>query len=228
MSDISPPPVWRQIADLVVRQIASGELREGDRLPPERRMAQDHDIAVGTLRRALADLTDRGLIERRQGSGNYVRHARQIGGMYEFFRLELVQGGGRPDAEILDVARLAKPHDAPAFGPAPDAYCIRRLRLLDGIRVAAEEIWLDATHALDPASIQPSLYQTYRRQLGLRIIRTEDRIGIDTMPQWSDIAMKSATCCHVARVSWGQDGQPVEYSRTWFDADLARYVSRIG
>ena len=72
MPQSSALPKYVQTAELLIREIAAGRLADGARLPPERDMAGDLDISVGTLRKALNDLTDRGLLERVQGSGNYV------------------------------------------------------------------------------------------------------------------------------------------------------------
>ena len=53
-------PVYMQIAELLSRQIDAGILVEGQRLPPEREMAKQHGVAVGTLRKSLARLTAMG------------------------------------------------------------------------------------------------------------------------------------------------------------------------
>ncbi|WOI57334.1 GntR family transcriptional regulator [Palleronia sp. LCG004] len=232
MSGPSAAPIYLQIADLLIRRIAQGSLIEGERLPPERDMAADHGVAVGTLRKALNELHAQGLLERRQGSGNYVRGVREVGGLYGFFRLERPDGPGLPDARILSVEIAAKPAGSPPFGSAPDAHRIRRLRLLDDLPVAVEEIWLDRGRApsLDPEAMLPSLYQTYRQLLGLRIVRIEDRVGVGPLPAWGSGPLDRRTGAvtgQVARVSWSQDGDPVEYSTTWFDPDRVRYVSRL-
>ncbi len=60
-------PVYLRIAELVSRQIDAGILADGHRLPPEREMADAHGVSVGTLRKALARLTEMGCLERRQG-----------------------------------------------------------------------------------------------------------------------------------------------------------------
>ncbi|MEL6700823.1 MAG: GntR family transcriptional regulator, partial [Pseudomonadota bacterium] len=72
MDDRGTLPKHLQIGEMLVREIASGRLADGARLPSERQMASELNVAVGTLRRALDDLTERGLLERVQGSGNYV------------------------------------------------------------------------------------------------------------------------------------------------------------
>ena len=65
-------------ARLLIREIMAGRLADGARLPSEREMAAGLNVAVGTLRRGLQDLQDKGLLERIQGSGNYVRARRGI------------------------------------------------------------------------------------------------------------------------------------------------------
>ena len=125
-------PKFVQVSEMLIREIAAGHLADGARLPPERDMAADLGIAVGTLRKALAELERKGLLERVQGSGNYVRYQTDVASVYALFRLEKLRGGGLPTADVLDVARLAKPADAPAFGDSADGHRIRRLRALDG------------------------------------------------------------------------------------------------
>lgn len=52
--------------------ISGGELRAGDRLPAERALASAASVSRGTVVAAYADLADRGIVERRQGSGTRV------------------------------------------------------------------------------------------------------------------------------------------------------------
>ena len=139
-------PIYMQIAELLVRDIAAGRLIDGMRLPPERDMAAEMGIAVGTLRKALAELQNRGLLERVQGSGNYIRAVSDPKSLYAMFRLELIKGGGLPTAEVLSVTRQAKPDYLPPFGQGSEGHRIRRLRRLSGQLAAVEEIWLDGSY----------------------------------------------------------------------------------
>lgn len=54
--------------------IASGRLKPGSALPTEDELARDYDVSRVTVRRALAELAADRLIERRQGSGTFVRN----------------------------------------------------------------------------------------------------------------------------------------------------------
>ena len=109
-------PIYVQIAELLIRDIAAGRLIDGERLPPERDMAANLNVSVGTLRKSLAELEKKGMLERIQGSGNYIRETGTQNSVYAMFRLELPEGGGLPRADILSVDHLEKPSDLPEFG----------------------------------------------------------------------------------------------------------------
>lgn len=67
-----PVYVWRQVADWIAGRIASGELQPGARLEGERELAETAGVAVGTVRRAVEDLRQRGLVVTLPAKGTYV------------------------------------------------------------------------------------------------------------------------------------------------------------
>lgn len=225
-------PIHQQIGEMLIREIAAGRMIDGEKLPPEREMAAGLGVAVGTLRKALADLHGKGLLERVQGSGNYVRCRPEVESVYAMFRLELVEGGGLPTAQVLGVERLAKDASLPPFGTSAEGHRIRRLRRLGGRPAAVEEIWLDAAHAATIAAedLSDSLYLYYRRALRIWISRAEDRVGVGEVPGWAPAEFgprPGAAAGYIERIGWTQDGASAEFSRTWFDHATARYVARI-
>ncbi|WP_341365632.1 GntR family transcriptional regulator [Yoonia sp. BS5-3] len=233
MANTSSLPKFIQLSEMLIREIAAGHLADGARLPPEREMADDLGVAVGTLRKALADVEAKGLLERIQGSGNYVRHRPAVESVYAFFRLELLKGGGLPTAEVLDVARLAKPAPFARLGGDPEGHRIRRLRYLDDVLIALEEIWLDGAQrdVIATEDLSESLYHFYRHELGLVIASVEDRIGVEAVPDWAPAAFHlrpGVMAGYIARVSWTAAKEPAEFSRTWYDAGRAAYISRMG
>lgn len=65
-------PFYRQFNALVRGAIEQGQLKPGDALPPQREISQIVGISEVTIRRALQELADSGLIEARAGSGTIV------------------------------------------------------------------------------------------------------------------------------------------------------------
>jgi GntR family transcriptional regulator len=68
----APTPLWRQLADILRGQIRAGELPSGRIIPSETSLMQQHDLARGTVRKAIDVLADEGLVIRVQGRGTYV------------------------------------------------------------------------------------------------------------------------------------------------------------
>lgn len=225
-------PIYLQIAEQVSREISAGLLVDGERLPTEREMAKRYGVAVRTLRKALARLTEMGLLIRRQGSGNYVQKNENHDSIYSFFRLELPGGGGLPSASVVSIETIAKPDDLPSFGTADFGHRFRRIRYLDDVPAALEEIWLDGSVVgkFNPAAVSQSLYKFYRDQLSLWIVRAEDWVGLAAVPDWRDdrFPLKSGQQAgFVERFGWSQDDVRVEYSRNWFNPMTVRYVARL-
>ncbi len=240
-------PLWEATAAALLAEMAAGRLPDGARLPPERDMAAGLGVAVGTLRRALADIEGRGLLERRQGSGNYVRAAGLGAQVYGLFRLEPADPAapGLPTARTLSVAGsaggpaggaaggAAMPPDLPPL--AEPALRIRRIRSLGGVPVALEEVWLGAAPRVPAAAeFGDSLYLDALRLLDIRIDAVEDRVGLSTAPPWAEGLTDGpdlgppAPCAHVLRLGRDRAGARREVSRTWFDARAAHYVNRAG
>lgn len=224
-------PLHLQISTMLTREIQAGVLVDGEKLAPERQMAAQLSISVGTLRKALLDLQEKGMLNRIHGSGNYVNHSVEVENIYALFRLELISGEGEPTATLLDIEKLAKTDDMPAFGKSNSAFRFRRLRKLGDVPAALEEIWLDASYAntISRSEVSDSMYLFYKDQLGFWITRAEDRIGVAEKPDWSPAdwpSTQSSSCGYVERLSRDQNGLIAEYSRTWFDPATVQFVSR--
>lgn len=75
-SNVTKPPSGtkiRMIADSILSSIASGALRNGDRVTSERNLAKEFDVSLGTVQRALEYLEHRGVLRREHGRGSFVR-----------------------------------------------------------------------------------------------------------------------------------------------------------
>ncbi len=65
-------PVYRQVADVLRRRIASGELRPNRPVPSETQLEAEFEIARGTARKAIAVLRADGLVVTIPGRGTFV------------------------------------------------------------------------------------------------------------------------------------------------------------
>ena len=65
--------LWREISTNLERRILARELTPGDKLPTEDQLSRQFMVNRHTVRRALSDLQDKGIVESTQGRGSYVR-----------------------------------------------------------------------------------------------------------------------------------------------------------
>jgi GntR family transcriptional regulator len=146
LNPASPLPLYHQLAQLLSSRIASGELADGARLPSEPELARLHGIGRPTVRQANELLVQRGLIERRRGSGTYVRRGEQrvdlfsLAGTLSSFR----KGGIELETRLLRRVRKLRvnaDHDNP-FSER-DAYHFTRLSSVQGHVVLCEDLFLD-------------------------------------------------------------------------------------
>lgn len=59
----SETPLYRQIIEQITLMVKNGQLKAGDRLPPERELAAQTGIARGTINKAYVELERNKIIE---------------------------------------------------------------------------------------------------------------------------------------------------------------------
>jgi DNA-binding FadR family transcriptional regulator len=74
MEPIQTPSIPEAIAQRIIQMVGSGIWNPGDRLPPQRQLAQELNVGMSSLREALQTLQGMGVIELRHGQGTFVCH----------------------------------------------------------------------------------------------------------------------------------------------------------
>ena len=232
-------PRYQRLADDLRREIVSGRWRPGDRAPSESELAERYDMAPGTVRQAIAQLVDDGMLERARGRGTFVRRPSFDQSLFRFFRLRDVDGRRvTPDSRILSRVRRdpAEPIAAKlGLKPGADAIQMTRLRLLADAPVLFEEIWLPAeafAAFLDVPldDIGPLLYPVYDRVCGRLIALADEELTAASAPETAARMLgidTGAPVVVIERLAKSYDGQPLEWRRSYGRADAFRYHTEI-
>src|SRR3989449_9053225 len=105
---IQPSKVYEQIAEQIETLILSGELRNGDRLPTEREMAEQFQASRTAVREAMKALAQKGLVDMRPGRGTIV-----IDGTSQAMRhslgLMMMVGQAGNSANLVEVREIIEP-----------------------------------------------------------------------------------------------------------------------
>jgi DNA-binding GntR family transcriptional regulator len=183
----SPEPLHEQVYRLISNDIATGALLPGQRLPPERALAEQLAVSRVTVRRALQELSEAGLIESSVGRGSFVTSGpltEPPNALMGFSELG-AERGFKASARVLrrDV-RPATLDESEAFGivPGADIFDLERLRILDDIPAA-----IDATRV--PLAYAPLLAETDFTTASLYAVLDAAGVG----PVRADYTVRAAT-----------------------------------
>jgi GntR family transcriptional regulator, phosphonate transport system regulatory protein len=123
---------WRVIIRWFEAEIAARNLTVGDKLPTELQICEQFSTNRHTVRRALASLQARGLVESTQGRGSFVRRPTliyEIGRRTRFNAVMLQQAANPQTKTLVFDTRPAEPHVASALGVKAGALTIYLERL---------------------------------------------------------------------------------------------------
>lgn len=148
----SSSPLYQQVMDDIVHDIASGLYRAGEKIPSEADLGDIYDVSRITVRRAVEELVKQGKLTKRQGKGTFVNEAEE--GPSSFQNDDIVQSfsvtceaNGVVPGAILVACELTKlPDDGAAFfGGACDGRAVRvkRVRTADGRPLMVEDNFFD-------------------------------------------------------------------------------------
>lgn len=150
--------LWRCIADEFEQMILVGKHDNHERLPPEMEIAEKYGVNRHTVRRAMAELSLRGLVQTERGSGTYVKFdklAYPIGRRTRFS--EIVAAAGHEAEGRLQSHRFEPARDdvAERLGLSPgDAVCrLEIVRASDRVPISAATTWLSARQFPDAAKV---------------------------------------------------------------------------
>jgi GntR family transcriptional regulator len=174
----------RQLRDLIVARIESGEWSPGTYLPSETRLADDYGVAVGTLRKALLDLAAEGVVQRRQGKGTVVASHDSDQVLFRFFNLRRADGSFlRPESRVLDRRRAPRARTRPRRSGSTRARTCshhprprRRRHGPSSTSTSSSTPRASARSRPAPDPLPNTLYQLYQSQFGATVHRARETI----------------------------------------------------
>lgn len=172
-------PLYQQITDQILQDINSGKFSVNKRLPTEDEMSQQYKVSRITIRRAVSDLVEQGVVVKRQGKGTFVKTPP----MQKSFKVaalsftELCQANGRrAGANVLE-ATVCEPADSEVLNvlgleKGEKAVRILRLRTADDKPLVIEDNFfpLEYIYLLGVDLVNQSLYQYLRQERHINII----------------------------------------------------------
>lgn len=230
-------PLFKQIAAQLRQQIAQGKLRFGDVMPGERELAESFRVSRMTLRAAIDELVDEGLLLRQRGRGTIVAQARihkqaQVIGFMSFSE-EMRARGLTPSSRVLDFksevadAAVAAQLDLPL---GAQVIFLKRVRLANGEPMALERCYVPYERFKQLLKFDlttHSLYDILEAEFETRPTVCEETVEAISLnaPEARDLACKrGAPALLVTRVTRDARGVLIEAEQTLYRSDRYRMV----
>lgn len=242
ISSTSPTfsPLYRQIKNLIVNALESGEWRPGEAIPSEIELAARYGVSQGTVRKAIDEMAAENLVLRRQGKGTFVASHNDPRAFFRFLRLQAISGEiGVSRSVPLECWRAKAGQEAArvlGLKLAAPIIVIRRVLEFSAKPVVVDEIYLpgDAfgTLTLDMLKEwQGSLYSLFEAQFGVRMVRAEERLRAVPADRTSAELLhvaESSPLLSVERVSFTYGDRPMEWRRGLYSTAEHCYVNELG
>lgn len=222
--------IWKTIANSLTDDIGQGRYSTGAKLPAEAQLAARFGVNRHTVRRALAEMADQGLVHPRRGSGVFVAATPTdypIGKRVRFHQ-NIAKGGQTPAKQILALeTRGAGKSEAAALDLEPGA----PVHVYDGLSLADEQpiALFQSVFPADPLpGLLAALEQTQSVTAALKICgiadytRAETRITAKLANATQALHLRISEGAPILRttgVNIDPKGRPVELGRTWFAGD---------
>jgi len=230
--------MYRRAALYLRQEVMRGAFAEGERLPAERVLSERLGISRITVRRALRELAEAGLIGPSTGRGWYVTQG-PVGeppnALMSFTELGRSRGL-RGSARVLSMdVRPADLNEAEKLSTAPgsEVLVLERLRLLDDIEIAVHHVRIPLVRApgLEQFNFgSASLYEVLRGEYSIVPSRAECTIESTAAGdrQASLLGMPvGSPVLTFLQTTFDQEGRPFELSRMEYRGDRYRFRATI-
>ena len=223
----SPVPLYHQAAQALEAAIEDGRLPRGSRLDGEVELATRLGISRPTMRAAMKQLVDKGLLVRRRGIGTMVapRPVRRPVALTSLFD-DLKEAGREPRTRLISLERVPCPPDVAEYlGLEPNAPVVR----FDRLRVAGSDP-IALMHNFVPEGIveireedleRTGLYELFRsagispnvatQRVGARKAGAEEAELLEMEPGDPVLTM--------TRIAYDTNGRPIEYGSHSYPAE---------
>jgi GntR family transcriptional regulator len=233
-----PTPLYAVLEGQIAAGIAGGEFPVGSQLPTEDNLVQRFAVSRTTVRKAIQNLSDRGLIEIRRGTGTFVTQPRITQELTELtgFVEDMNALGHAATARLIDRVVVAADADVAQHLALPvgtRVMRIRRVRLANGVGMSLDETYLPlaigekiVTHDLEAEPIFTLLEQRY----AIPLLEAEYRL--EAVSADPDVAAAlgvnaGSPIFRIERTSYSVGDRPVDYEKLHYRGDLIRFRTRL-
>lgn len=233
LDESSAQPLYQQLQRSLRGAIENGIIGPDDALPPERDLAETLGVSRITVRKAIDELVEDGLLIRKQGSGTFVsnRVEKNFAKLTSFSE-DMRARGREPRSVWMNRAEgTVTPEESLTLRSSPGTPVFRfhRIRYADDAPMAIEYATVIASCLTSLEEVENSLYEALERT-GNRPVRALQRLRAVLLTAEQAKLLKARegeAGLLVARVGYRKDGRAVEYSQSYYRGEIYDFVAEL-
>lgn len=146
-------PLYHQMQEKLKEKIKGGYWKQGTKVPSERELMEDYHVSRATVRKALSELREEGLIHRKQGVGTFVSEPKIVQDLIGelSFNLQATKKGLSPSSKVVHIALEENvPKRITDVFQLDSTECIQkivRVRLVNRIPLIIETLYIPNKYA---------------------------------------------------------------------------------
>ena len=229
-------PRYRQLSRHIAELINAGDLSPDDQLPSEREFADIAGVSRVTVRKAIGELAEAGLIEQRQGAGSFVkasgaRFEQSLSSLVSFTENLEARGIRSTSRVLLKGVFRPTPNETTILGltPVQRVSRIQRLRSGDDVPMALEHSSIPDDILPNPDKVGVSLYELLRAR-NLAPTRAIQRVtAVNANDQIAEhLKLSPGTAVlQIERTGYLANGRPIEFTSGVYRSDVYDFVSEL-
>lgn len=232
-------PLYKEVKRKITEAVRDGEWKPGGMIPSERKLCERFGVSMGTVRKAVDELSAEGFLIRQQGRGTFVASHTQDRYLFSFFHIVRQDGYKEyPRVELIEFDKARADAEAAAMlGIDPGARLSRFVNKLSlgGESVVIDEIFLpdNLFPRLSEKRLrerQTTLYQFYQEEFDVTVIRTVERLRAVKADAFKSrlLGVKvGEPLLHIIRVALSFRDQPVELRHSYVDTRRYEYYAEL-
>lgn len=157
----SPIPVYYQLKNDFIKKIASGVWKAGECISSERELCEIYDVSRMTIRQAIGELVQEGILTRKKGKGTFVCEQKVNQKDMMSFTEMIKQSGRSLETKVVEFEIIDTPEDIQDVFILDRLYKISRKRIVDNECIAVETVYIPVDYCghLNKEMLEGSLYK---------------------------------------------------------------------
>lgn len=224
-------PLYIQLKDKLLETIKK-EYKVGDIIPTENQIEDIYKVSKVTVRRAIEELQNEGIVEKKQGKGTFVRKpkilydANSIGSLTQRLSKQNIS----LETKSIFYELIKGSHYVKELLKCDTLLCIKRLRMINNTPFAYMKNYIDPNKVIDIEkrfNIQ-SLYTFFKQEYNIEFYSANETIeakeASKELATFLNVNIGAPLLC-LRRLSFDKFDNPIEYSDIEIKSDM--YVHKI-